>query len=204
MSKLRKGYDVNYKQIPPPKSGLLKQGSQLTPLTKVKSKLPFNCDHCGLLFEKYACWAKRSAHHYCSRACNWASKIVRIPKNCVVCGTEMFLTPTSYKRISTCSRTCLRKNRVTNNFNLRSSPDYVSIVKRLKKNATCNACNSTNGPWVVAGIKIWVEDGLSCANGDGAYLLCRPCHLNDASHKAVNSLYMTDRDKYRENIKTVM
>jgi hypothetical protein len=151
-----------------------------------------------LLFEKYACWAKRSAHHYCSRACSWASKIIRIPKNCGVCNTEMFLTPNYYKRISTCSKTCLRKNRVTNNAGLRTSPDYRSIVNRLKKNTLCNTCNTTSGPWVVAGIKTWVEDGLSCADGEGAYLLCKRCHLNAASHEAIGSLYMVDRKKYRE------
>lgn len=198
MNKLRKGYDANYRNIAPPKSGMLNQGSQLTPLTKIKSKLPFNCDHCGLLFEKYACWAKRSTHHYCSRACSWASKVIRVPKNCVVCHAEMFLTPTYYKRVSTCSKICLRKNRVTNNSSLRSSPDYIGIVNRLKKKTSCNTCNTTSGPWVVAGIKTWVEDGLSCADGEGAYLLCKQCHLEAASHEAVNSLYMKNRNEYKK------
>lgn len=198
MNKLRKGYDAHYRHIVPPTSGLLNQGSQLTPIAKVKSKLPFDCDHCGLSFEKYACWAKRSAHQYCSRACAWAAKVIRIPKNCVVCNTEMLLKPSNYARISTCSKPCLRKNRVTNNSGLRSSPDYISIVNRLKKSTLCNTCNTTNGPWVVAGIKTWVEDGLSCADGEGAYLLCKRCHLNAASHEAKNSLYMVNRSEYKK------
>ena len=201
MSKMCKGYDANYRHIPPPKSGMLKQGSQLTPIAKIKSKLPFNCDHCGLLFEKYACWAKRNAHHYCSRACCWAAKVIRIPKNCVVCDAEIMLTPSNYPRITTCSKLCLRKKRVTNNSNLRASPDYIGIVNRLKKNTSCSTCNTTSGPWVVAGIKIWVEDGLSCADGEGAYLLCRECHMNAASYKAKNSLYMVNRNEYREKLK---
>jgi len=198
MNKLRKGYDAHYRHIPPPKSGMLNQGSQLTPIAKIKSKLPFNCDHCGLLFEKYACWAKRTAHHYCSRACCWAAKVIRIPKSCAVCNTEMFLTPTYYKRTSTCSRLCLRKNRVTNNSNLRSSPDYIGIVNRLRKNTSCNTCNTTSGPWVVANIKTWVENGLSCADGEGAYLLCKQCHLKTASNEALNSLYIVNRNEYKE------
>lgn len=198
MNKLRKGYDANYRHIVPPKSGMLNQGSQLTPIAKIKSKLPFNCDYCGLLFEKYACWAKRSTHHYCSRACNWASKIIRIPKNCTVCNVEMMLTPVYYKKVSTCSKTCSRKRRVTNNAGLRTSPDYRSIVNRLKKNTLCNICNTTNGPWVVSGIKTWIEDGLACADGEGAYLVCKRCHLKAASHEALNSLYMVDRNNYRE------
>jgi hypothetical protein len=110
----------------------------------------------------------------------------------------MMLTPSDCTRISTCSRLCLRKNRTTNNSNLRSSPDYIGIVNRLKKSTSCNTCNITSGPWVVAGIKTWVEDGLSCADGEGAYLLCKQCHLEAASHEAASSLYMTNRNEYKE------
>lgn len=201
MNNLYKGYQVHYRHIAPPKSGLLKESSQSTAITKVKSKLPFNCDHCGLLFEKYACWAKRCTNHYCSRACNWASKVIRIHKNCVVCNAEMLLTPSDYKKFSTCSKECLRKNRVINNAGLRTSPDYIGIVKRLKKNMVCNDCKTTNGPWVVSGIKTWIENGLSCADGDSAYLLCKDCQLRKARKDALNSLYMIDRKKYKEKLK---
>ena len=190
------GYENHYKDIPPPKEGLRYQTGQLTPLARNKSKIGVNCDHCGIAFEKYACWAKRTAHHYCGRSCANAAKIVRIPKACVVCNCEMLLTPTDYPKISTCSKTCLRKKRVKNNMNLRSSADYKSIASRLKKNQICKVCATTNGPWIVRNVKTWVQDGLSCADGSDAYLVCKHCHLKEVAPLASTSTYMTDRFRY--------
>ena len=190
------GYEHHYKNIPPPKDGMGYQRGQLTSVQRNKAKLGFNCDHCGLPFETYACWAKRNAHHYCGRACASAAKVVRIPKPCVVCGTEMLLTPTDYRRFSACSYKCSRKRRVVNNDNPYSSPDYAAVAARLKKNAVCTACGATSGPWVVRGMKTWVEDGLACASGDDAHLMCRDCHLKAVAPLAAQSTYMTDRFKY--------
>ena len=182
--------------ITPPKGGMKYHRSQLTGILRSKAKVPFNCDRCGLLFETYACWAKRYATHYCGRACAWASRIIRFPKDCVICGFIMMLTPSLAVRKFTCSRNCMRKKRVTNNISVRSSPDYKAIAKHLKKNAVCKLCGTFNGPWAVMGIKTWVEDGLSCAEGSKAYLACRPCHMESVASLAVNSTYMADRIKY--------
>lgn len=190
------GYEQHYKNILPPKDGMGYQRAQLTTLQRNKSKLSFNCDHCGLPFEKYACWAKRTKNHYCGRACASAAKVVRIPKPCVVCGNEMLLTPTLFTRTSACSKECMRKRRVVNNKNLRSSPDYLSIVKRLRKEALCSVCGTTNGPWVVQGIKTWVENGLAQADGDSAHLVCKQCHMKSVVQLSLKSDYMTDRFKY--------
>jgi hypothetical protein len=201
MTKLSNGYDNHYRSIAPPKSGLLRQGSALTALSKVSSKLLFNCEHCDLPFEKYACWAKRTSHHYCSRACAWAAKVIQIPKNCVVCDVEMLLNPTKYTRISTCSKDCSRKRRVKSYTNLRTSPDYLTIVNRIKKIGSCNACGVTSGPWVAAGIKTWVEDGLSCADGNSARLICKKCHMGAARFWVLRSAYMLNRKQYYEDKK---
>jgi len=198
------GYEHHYKQIPPPKDGLQKQGAQLTGLARNKAKLPFNCDHCGLAFEKYACWAKRVTHNYCSRACASAAKVIRFPKDCVVCGTEMLLTATYVKRVSACSAACSRKRKTVTNVNLRSSPDYTAIAQRLKKNTICNTCGTTNGPWRVTGVKTWVEDGLSCANGDDAKLVCLRCHLKSVAHLSRASTYISDRFRYYKEQKNEM
>ena len=196
------GYDRHYKDIVPPVEGLQYHKGQLTKLTRNKSKLGFNCDYCGLPFEKYACWAKRTAHHYCGRACANAAKVVEIPKPCVVCGKEMLLKPSLFKRVSACSPECIRKRRTVNNTNLRASPDYTAIVKKLRQVAVCGGCGTTTGPWIVQGIKLWVEDGLSQADGANARLVCRPCHLKTLNTHSAKSLYMTDRFKYyREKTK---
>lgn len=193
---MKRGYEQHYKHITPPKGGMGYQRGQLTPLHRSAAKVALNCDHCGLLFEKYSCWAKRSAHHYCGRVCANAAKVIRIPKPCIVCGAEMLLTPSGYQKISTCCRTCSRKRRVANNANLRTSPDYIAITKRLKKGAKCTTCHTTSGPWVVQGVKTWVENGLACANGDDAHLVCRQCHMKSVVPLAMQSTYMTDRQKY--------
>jgi len=189
-------YERHYTDTTPPKGGMAYQRAQLTGIQRNKAKLGFNCDHCGLPFEKYACWAKRTKHHYCGRACASAAQVVRIPKPCVVCGTEMLLTPGNLNRISGCSRACMRKRRTVHYENLRSSPDYVAVVKRLRKEALCSACGTTNGPWVVQGVKIWVEDGLSCADGSNAYLVCQHCHLRCVQNLSKQSTYMSNRVKY--------
>jgi hypothetical protein len=190
------GYDNHYKNIAPPKDGMNYQRSQMTGLLRNKSKLPFNCDHCGIPFEKYACWAKRNNHHYCGRGCASAAKVIKFPKDCVICGAEMMLTPSLFLKKFTCSVACMRKKRVTNNINTRTSPDYMAIAKRLKKDALCKSCGTTNGPWTVRGVRLWVEDGLSCADGSGAYLVCRHCHLKSVAPLSIASTYMSDRFKY--------
>lgn len=190
------GYDRHYKDTLPPKDGMQYQRGQLTSIQRNKAKLGFNCDHCGVAFETYACWAKRYKYHYCGRACASAAKVIRIPKPCVVCGTEMLLPPGNYKRVSACSTECMRKRRVVNYTNLRASPDYSAITRRLKHAAVCTTCKTTQGPWVVQGIKTWVEDGLARANGDDAYLLCQSCHLKSVAPLSRQSTYMSDRFKY--------
>lgn len=190
------GYETHYKQTTPPKHGLQKESSLPTPLARNKSKLGFNCDYCGLPFEKYACWARRTSHHYCGHACASAAKVIRIPKSCVVCNAEMLLTPTNINRVSTCSNECMRKRRTVNNKNLRTSPDYMKILKAFKKASTCGTCGTTNGPWVVRGIKLWVENGLSCADGKEASLVCKNCHLKSVTNLAKQSTYIFDRPRY--------
>ena len=191
-----KGYERHYTKVIPPKDGLRYHRGQLTSVQRNKAKLGFNCDHCGIPFETYACWAKRYSHHYCGRACASAAKVVRIPKPCVVCGTEMLLTPTLFRRVSGCSKECMRKRRIVNNHNLRTSPDYMDIVKRLRKEALCGMCGTTNGPWVVQGIKTWLEDGLAFADGSGAHLVCQHCHLRSVAPLSKQSMYIVDRFKY--------
>ncbi len=75
-------------------------------VTKTSGKIGLNCDLCGLAFETYACWAKRHAHHFCSRACAHAFKEININNSCKECGKPIIVTPTEYARIVTCSKEC--------------------------------------------------------------------------------------------------
>lgn len=170
--------------------------SQLTPLPRNRGKIGINCDLCGLPFEKYACWAKRSKRNYCSRACANEAKKIEVPSECVVCKKEMLVTPSELPKITTCSYACSRKRRTVNNANTRSSPEYRRIVKRMTADPVCTTCGTFTGPWVVSGIRTWVEDGLACASGEDAKLYCRHCHLKTVSLIASASLYMTNRSAY--------
>ncbi len=170
--------------------------SNPTPVPRNKGKIGLNCDLCTLPFEKYACWAKRVKHNYCSRACANEARKIEIPSECVVCKKEMLLTPSDLPKITTCSYECSRKRRTVSNTNLRSSPEYKRIVKRLTANPVCTECGTLTGPWVVRGIHTWVEDGLAYASGENAKLYCKHCHLKTVSLVASTSLYMTNRSAY--------
>jgi hypothetical protein len=104
-------FERNYRDTFPLKSGVAKEFSNATPMSRTAGKINMDCDHCGLAYETYACWAKRVAHHYCSRACASAAKETPVEKTCIVCGSVFTTVPSSLKRHSTCSINCLKKNR---------------------------------------------------------------------------------------------
>ena len=77
-----------------------------------------NCDNCFLEYETQACWAKRTANHFCSQSCAGEFKAVEIKKACVICGSGFITNPTTYFRHVTCSSKCKkvdRKNKVLAN-----------------------------------------------------------------------------------------
>lgn len=104
-------FERNYRDTPAPAEGVQREFSNKTPMGRSAGKIAMSCDHCGLSYETYACWAKRTARHFCSRACANAAKEVRVEKSCVICGTVFTATPSTVDKSSTCSRKCLRENR---------------------------------------------------------------------------------------------
>jgi hypothetical protein len=83
----------------------------LTKLSAVTGKIKMNCDRCGMLYETQACWAKRTAHHYCGKGCADAAKEVIVYVKCVICGTPVRTIPTQIERVTTCSKKCSKKRR---------------------------------------------------------------------------------------------
>lgn len=181
----RERFERNYRDTLPLKDVETFERAQLTKLTRNAGKVEVSCGHCEMIFEKYACWAKRSKNHFCSRACHNAARILRFPKDCVVCGTEMMLTPADMPKFSTCSKDCLRKNRSQENGKHTSSIDYKRVADELRKNEVCASCGVTVGPWSVMGIRTYLEDGIVKADASYAKLWCRKCHLNLAKQKAI-------------------
>ena len=84
-----------------------RERSNLTALSVSVGKLRVNCETCGLELLKPAAWAKRVSRHYCSNVCAGIGKRQRKQVPCVICGTQMLVTP-AYKG-STCSAECSRK-----------------------------------------------------------------------------------------------
>jgi hypothetical protein len=104
-------FERDYKDTPAPAAGVVREFSNKTKLARTQGKININCDLCGMPYETYACWAKRTNNHYCSRACANAAKEIPVEKCCVVCGTTFIANPTTAKKLSTCSRRCLKENR---------------------------------------------------------------------------------------------
>jgi len=104
-------FERNYRDTPPPRSGMQCEIANKTPMTRSAGKIGMSCDHCGMGYETYACWAKRTAHHYCSKACANSAKETPVEKTCVICGEIFITTPAAAWKFSTCSRKCLKEKR---------------------------------------------------------------------------------------------
>lgn len=107
------GCERHYRDIAPPINGLQFQFSNKTKLEIAKGKIQLNCNWCGLLYETYACWAKRQSRHYCSRSCTGLGKRNQSPAKCVACGKN-FLAENYSREMKdriTCSPECLHQRK---------------------------------------------------------------------------------------------
>ena len=102
-----KGFDRSYRDIAPPRGGLLREGNLLTKLSRASGKIGINCEWCGAGFERYACWVKRRNHHFCSRGCKDAWATQPFDKVCVICNAPFRIYGNvKNERVVTCSRKC--------------------------------------------------------------------------------------------------
>lgn len=104
-------FERNYRDTIPQNKVTTKSLSNATPMSRSAGKIGMSCDHCGMSYETYACWAKRVARHYCSKACSNAGKETPVEKECSICGTVFITTPSAACKHSTCSRKCLKEKR---------------------------------------------------------------------------------------------
>jgi hypothetical protein len=150
-----------------------------TPLSRAAGKLSFTCPNCYLIFERYACWAKRVNVNYCSRECADEGRKVRVQVSCVVCGVGMELTPSDIGRITTCCKRCSAKRRQCDTPYPRSFTNYKNAVKLIAKREVCSRCGTRSGPWRVRGIESELDDGLLNVDASKAFLLCQTCHFKE-------------------------
>ena len=101
-------FERNYRDTPPPVGGVEREFSNKTKLARTHGKIYLNCDLCMMLYETYACWAKRANRHYCSRACASEGKITQVENACAICGDTFLMIKSNYEhnRKTTCSKEC--------------------------------------------------------------------------------------------------
>lgn len=104
-------FERSYRDTIPVNGVTTKSLSNPTPMSRSAGKIGMSCDHCGMTYETYACWAKRVARHYCSKACANAGKETPIEKTCAVCGETFITTPAAAWKFSTCSKKCMSERK---------------------------------------------------------------------------------------------
>lgn len=150
-----------------------------TPLSRSAGKLSFACPICYLVFERYACWAKRVNVNYCSRECACEGRKVRVHTNCVVCGADMEQMPSNLGRVVTCGKLCSSKRRQSDTPHPRNFIVYKKAIKLIAKREVCSRCGVRSGPWIVRDIESEFDDGLLDVDASAASLWCQRCHLTD-------------------------
>lgn len=151
--------------------------SNKTPMSRTIGILGFECELCGLAFEKPAAWAKRVSHHYCSVSCANEGRKVRIHTNCTVCNADMEQTLSGAVRVVTCSKFCSSKRRQSDTPNARGFKSYKEEMMRLARRGVCSQCGVRHGPWVVRGIASTFRDAVLTVDKSSGSLWCRPCHF---------------------------
>ena len=103
-----KGYNGTFLNHPVQPVKAAHEISGLSSLITASGKIRLDCPVCGLVFERYACWAKRQKVSYCSKACADEGKRRPVEVPCATCGTMFISTPSevAHHRVSTCSKEC--------------------------------------------------------------------------------------------------
>jgi len=163
----------------PPKHVARLSLNNLTPLAGAVGKLRFTCPNCGIVFERYACWAKRVNVSYCSRDCSNEARRVRVQVSCVVCGEHYEVTPSNIGRKTTCGKLCSSKRRQSDNPHPKSFNAYKDAIKLIASREVCSRCEVRSGPWMVRNIKSVFGDGVLDVDSSKAFLLCQYCHFKE-------------------------
>jgi len=150
-----------------------------TPLSRATGKLNFTCPNCDVVFERYACWAKRVNVNYCSRECSNEGRRVRVEVSCVVCKEHYEIIPAYIGRITTCCKRCSAKRRQCDTPYHRSFTAHKNAVKEVAEREVCSRCGVRSGPWVVRDIESVFDDGLLDVDVSAAFLLCQTCHFKE-------------------------
>lgn len=167
---------------PAPAGGMARQLASQTPLAGATGKLRMICPMCGTDFLRFASRAKRANVSYCGNACAWASKVTRYEHHCVVCDASMLLQPSEGKRKLTCSPACSSARKRSRGMNSKPSSwrAYQDAASVIRAAGVCCRCGAQHGPWIVRGLRVYVEDGKTpAADTSAAFLVCNRCHFEE-------------------------
>lgn len=173
-----------FKEVPRA-DGLHREFSNSMKLETSRGKLKFDCPICGVVFERYACHAKRVGASYCGAACAGIGRRVRVETTCVVCGKSYEATPTDAAKVVTCSKNCSSvRKRSRGRSPVEGRPIYAwaavrKLVREIAEHQKCSRCSREYGPWKVRGIRASTDGGKVVADGSQAFLLCEDCHLGE-------------------------
>lgn len=114
-------------------------------------KVSLSCPICGLIFERYACWAKRVNVSYCSRACSAEGRRIEVEMQCRNCGENFTIKPSKVGIIFSCSIRCRDAHTRKNSKTKRKSgwKEYKKAAQHFKSNGCeCRTCGTNVGPFV--------------------------------------------------------
>lgn len=178
----------------------MKMLNKLSKLTH-QAGMPVVCPVCYITFYRAPSHVERVGTSYCSRACAFEGRKIRVVSHCRVCGKAMELTPSMVERQTTCSKKCstVRRTKGRTGGKGQGTSEYISTVKDIARRSVCVACGVTHGPWAIRGLSVTIaKDGEKTVNKDQATLWCKHCHLKD-----VAPLGSVVRDAKKKNKKEV-
>jgi len=177
-------YEDQIYKTTPPKGGLGRMGSNLTPISRSSKRLSFTCPVCGIIFERLACQAKGKLIH-CSRECANISRTTRYEIDCVVCGSKRIIHPSTHKKnkyyttcgADACHREIWNLPKILERPSLRRAyrDAREEVISTHNKCANCD-CTSAE-QWVVRGL-LQIGESFSIENAE---LWCKHCHLTETA-----------------------
>lgn len=161
-----------------------------TPISRSSSKVSLCCAVCGLVFERYAAWAKKAAVHYCGRGCASEGRKIVVECICAVCGVAYQSNPSKSTRVVTCSRRCFRLKKIRDPDNLLDRLEAIQARDEIAADAThCAKCKGMFGEETrcVEGLIATLSDDSVTVIVDtsSARVVCRPCHMEKTGKIAV-------------------
>ena len=109
--------------------------SNLTPLARKSGKVTLTCPVCGISFDRQSSQIRPGYNSYCSPECGHEAQKIPIKCECIICGREFIVKPSSWFKRVTCGRDeCVISRKVI---------QYKGIERSGRAIALIGYCNTT-------------------------------------------------------------